>query len=130
VSDASVLPRGPCLQCRRLRHDPQILLQCELRSAASFEATADGSAREVWRGAPLTLGNEIDKLASNIALGRDAAGVHYRSDSMRGLFVGEQQALGLLRDYSRTYNERFDGFIVKKFNGDRVRILDGEVRPL
>jgi hypothetical protein len=94
------------------------------------EATADGSARELWRGAALTLGNEIDKLASNIALGRDAAGVHYRSDSVRGLFVGEQQALGLLRDYSRTYNERFDGFIVRKFNGNRVKITSGEVRPL
>jgi hypothetical protein len=94
------------------------------------EATVDGSARELWRGATLTLGNEIDKLASNIALGRDAAGVHYRSDSVRGLFVGEQQALGLLRDYSRTYNERFDGFIVRKFNGDRVKITSGEVRPL
>jgi hypothetical protein len=37
--------------------------------------------------------------------------------SIRGLFVGEQQALGLLRDYSRTYNERFDGFVVREFNG-------------
>ena len=95
-----------------------------------FEATADGSAREVWRGAPLTLGNEIDKLASNIALGRDAAGVHYRSDSVRGLFVGEQQALGLLRDYSRTYNERFDGFVVRKFDGQRVKIANGKVEPV
>ena len=76
------------------------------------------------------VGNEIDKLASNIALGRDAAGVHYRSDSVRGLFVGEQQALGLLRDYSRTYNERLDGFIVRKFNGDRVKVASGEVHPL
>jgi hypothetical protein len=96
----------------------------------AVEATADGAALEPWRGVPLTLGNEIDKLAANIALGRDAAGVHYRSDSMRGLFVGEQQALGLLRDYSRTYNERFDGFIVRKFNGDKVKIASGEVRPL
>ena len=90
----------------------------------------DGSALEPWRGAGLTLGNEIDKLASNMALGRDAAGVHYRSDSVRGLFVGEQQALGLLRDYSRTYNERLDGFIVRKFNGDRVKVASGEVHPL
>ena len=96
----------------------------------SVESTADGSALEPWRGADLTLGNEIDKLASNIALGRDAAGVHYRSDSIRGLFVGEQQALWLLRDYSRIYNERFDGFIVRKFNGDRVKIMNGELEPL
>ena len=96
----------------------------------AVEATADGAGLEPWHGAGLTLGNEIDKLAGNIALGRDAAGVHYRSDSIRGLFVGEQQALGLLRDYSRTYNERFDGFIVRKFDGNRVRILNGEVGPL
>src|SRR6516225_4875050 len=94
------------------------------------EASADGSALDPWRGAGLSLGNALDKLASNIALGRDAAGVHYRSDSVRGLFVGEQQALGLLRDYSRTYNERFDGFIVRKFNGDQVKITNGELRPL
>ena len=93
------------------------------------EATADGLALEPWRGASLTLGNEIDKLASNIALGRDSAGVHYRSDSIRGLIVGEQQALGLLRDYSRTYNERFDGFIVRKFNGDKIKITAGDAKP-
>src|SRR5499427_558585 len=94
------------------------------------EAAADGLALAPWRGAALSLGNEIDKLANNIALGRDAAGVHYRSDSIRGLFVGEQQALGLLEDYSRTYNERFDGFIVRKFSGDRVKITGGEVQRL
>jgi len=93
------------------------------------EATADGLALEPWRGASLTLGNEIDKLASNIALGRDSAGVHYRSDSIRGLIVGEQQALGLLRDYSRTYNEPFDGFIVRKFNGDKIKIAAGGAKP-
>jgi hypothetical protein len=96
----------------------------------AVEATADGQELQPWRGGGLTLGNEIDKLASNIALARDAAGVHYRSDSIRGLYVGEQQALGLLRDYSRTYNERFDGFIVRKFDGSRVKIASGETRPL
>ena len=94
------------------------------------EATPDGSTLDPWKGTDLTLGNEIDKLANNIALGRDAAGVHYRSDSIHGLFVGEQQALGLLRDYSRTYNEHFDGFVVRKFSGDRVKITGGEVQRL
>jgi hypothetical protein len=40
---------------------------------------------ETDRLAELRLGNEIDKLASNVSLGRDAAGVHYRSGSIRGL---------------------------------------------
>src|SRR5215813_7813076 len=92
--------------------------------------TPDGSTLDPWKGTDLTLGNEIDKLANNIALGRDAAGVQYCSDSIHGLFLGEQQALGLLRDYSRTYNEHFDGFVVRKFSGDWVKITGGEVQRL
>ena len=94
------------------------------------EAASDGSAVMPWKGQPLTLGNEINKLANNIAMGRDAAGVHYRSDSINGLFVGEEQALGLLCDYSRTYNERFDGFILSTFRGDKVRVANGELRSV
>ena len=70
---------------------------------------------------------EINKLANNISLGRDWAGVHYRSDGVDGLLVGEQQAIGLLQDYSRTYNEEFAGFTLTKFNGERIRIMDGSV---
>jgi hypothetical protein len=94
------------------------------------QANAEGSALEPWQGESLTLGNEINKLASNIALGRDAAGVHYRSDSIQGLRVGEQQAIGLLADYSRTYNEHFDGFVLTKFDGAKVRIVNGEISVL
>ena len=57
------------------------------------------------------------KLASNIALARDAAGVHFRSDSVEGLKLGEAVAIGLLADYSRTYSERFDGFVLTRFDG-------------
>jgi hypothetical protein len=115
---------GACATMLKAFFDPDCVLPHPVESAA------DGSALEPWHGTDLTLGDEIDKLASNIALGRDAAGVHYRSDSIRGLFVGEQQALWLLRDYSRTYHERFDGFVVRKFNGDRVRIVNGGLDPL
>jgi hypothetical protein len=92
------------------------------------EATADGSKLEVWRGAELTLGGEIDKLASNIALARNAAGVRFRSDSMEGLALGEEVALGLLAQTSHTYSERFDGFVLSRFDGTRVRISNGSVR--
>jgi hypothetical protein len=95
-----------------------------------MEAVDDGAALAAWHGAPLTLGHEIDKLASNITLARDAAGVHYRSDGIAGLRVGEAQAIGLLRDVSRTYNERFDGFVLTRFDGQRIRIADGDVAPI
>jgi membrane-associated phospholipid phosphatase len=88
-------------------------------------ANAAGEALEPWHGDALTLGGEFEKLAGNIAFGRHAAGVHYRSDSMAGLFAGEAQALSLLSDYSRTFNERFDGFVLTTFRGRRLQIRDG-----
>ena len=91
-------------------------------------ANAAGDALEPWRGEELTLGGEFEKLAANIAFGRHAGGVHYRSDSLAGLYAGEAQALALLSDYSRTFNERFDGFVLTTFDGRRVRIQNGLIR--
>lgn len=90
-------------------------------------ANAAGDALEPWRGGELTLGGEFEKLAANIAFGRHAGGVHYRSDSVAGLYAGEAQALALLSDYSRTFNERFDGFVLTTFNGKRIRIQNGRI---
>ena len=94
----------------------------------AVEASADGTRLEPWHGEAPLLGGEIDKLASNIALARDAAGVHFRSDSVEGLRLGEAVAIGLLADYSRTYSERFDGFILTRLNGQRVRVANGAVQ--
>jgi hypothetical protein len=94
------------------------------------EASADGTRLEPWRGGALTLGGEIDKLAANIALARDAAGVHFRSDSIMGLNLGEAVAIGLLADTTRTYSETFDGFILDRIDGSRIRISNGSVFAL
>ena len=94
------------------------------------QADATGSTLLPWTGEALTIGGEINKLANNIALGRDWAGVHYRSDGVDGLLVGEQQAMGMLQDYSRVYNEDFDGFTMTKFDGTVVQIVNGDVIPL
>lgn len=90
------------------------------------QAAEDGLVLEAWQGADLLVGNEINKLAANIAFGRDAAGVHYRSDSIHGLIAGEREAIGLLEDYSRTYNERFEGFVLTTFGGRKIKITNGE----
>lgn len=89
-------------------------------------ASANGAQLLPYNGG-LTIGGEINKLANNIALGRDWAGVHYRSDGVDGLAVGEQQAIGLLEDYSRTYNEQFDGFTLTKFDGTTINIRNGAI---
>ncbi|MEO1151737.1 MAG: phosphoesterase [Pseudomonadota bacterium] len=74
----------------------------------------------------LTVGGELNKLVGNITHGRDGAGMHWRSDG-RGNFVGENVAITLLADYSRTYNDDFDGFQLTRFNGDRILISNGRI---
>lgn len=80
----------------------------------------DGIGVSPYTGDVLTIGGELNKLASNIALGRDIAGVHWRTDGTEGLLVGEQIAIGVLRDIKRTYNEEFDGFSFRGFEGTPI----------
>ena len=42
------------------------------------EASDDGLSLQPWKGEPLTMGGELNKLAFNMAFGRDTAGVHER----------------------------------------------------
>lgn len=100
----------------------------EMEIPSPVEPNNSGSALLPYGGS-LTIGGEINKLANNISLGRDWAGVHYRSDGVDGLFVGEQQAIQMLKDYSRTYNETFGGFTLTKYDGTRININDGSVTP-
>ena len=58
--------------------------------------SADGTSLETYSGPPLTINNELDKLASNISLGRDTAGVHWRSDGVEGIKLGEKVAIAML----------------------------------
>jgi hypothetical protein len=85
-------------------------------------AAPDGRSLSPSAGPPLTVGGELDKLASNIALGRDFAGVHWRSDSMEGLLLGESVALELLRERRLLPNETFTGFSLRRFDGERVTV--------
>lgn len=66
--------------------------------------------------AQMTIGTELNKLASNIAIGRNHGGVHWRSDYTESVFLGEQVAIQLLQDYGFTYNEDFIGFGLTNFN--------------
>jgi hypothetical protein len=68
----------------------------------------------------MTVGGELNKLASNIAIGRNIAGVHWRSDGTESLFLGEQVAIAMLRDHRHVVNERFGGWELTTFAGDKV----------
>jgi len=68
-------------------------------NCSAVEATADGSAlRDPTTPSDITLVGELNKLASNVALGRNMAGVHYRSDGDEGILLGEQVAIKFLRE--------------------------------
>ncbi len=83
---------------------------------------ADGTALIPYSGPALTIEGELNKLATNIAIGRDAAGVHFRSDGDDGLALGEEMAISLLSDYINTYHEDHPGFTFNKFDGTSVTI--------
>jgi hypothetical protein len=82
----------------------------------------DGSDHLPYTGEALTVGGELNKLAANIAFGRNVAGVHWRSDGTESLKLGEQVAIKLLQDLRLTFNESFGGFRFTKFDGTQARI--------
>jgi len=84
------------------------------------EPNAANTALVSYSGTPLLIGNELNKLAFNIALGRDMAGVHYRSDGTEGILLGEKVAIALLQDESFTRNIPFKGYTLTKFDGTRT----------
>jgi hypothetical protein len=88
-------------------------------------AADDGQSLLPYTGSDadqITVGGELNKLANNVALGRDMAGVHWRSDAREALLLGEKVTISILRDQRRTYNETFSGFAFTKFNGESITV--------
>jgi hypothetical protein len=102
------------------------LLKAFFDVSAAFPSPVDvavdshGDERLVPCGATLTLEGELNKLASNVALGRNIAGVHWRSDVTAWLQLGEEVAIDLLTAHARTYAEATSGTFVfgfRRFDG-------------
>lgn len=84
--------------------------------------SSDGTTLAPYGDTALTVGGEINKLASNIAIGRNFAGIHYRSDAIEGLRLGEQVGIAVLEDLVNTVNEDYQGFHFTRFDGTPVTI--------
>lgn len=69
----------------------------------------------------LTIQGELDKLAANIAIGRNMAGVHYYSDYFDSLRMGERITVGILMEQSPTYGDYMETTF-KSFDGDYITI--------
>jgi len=93
-----------------------------------FEARDSGGTleefdtRDVQHFSPLTLEGELNKLAANISIGRNMAGVHFYSDYYDSLRMGEAIAVGLLEEQALCYPT--DGFVmsIPTFDGGMKRI--------
>ncbi|MEJ6388178.1 hypothetical protein [Gymnodinialimonas ulvae] len=71
---------------------------------------------------PLTLEGELNKLAANISIGRNMAGVHYYSDYFDSVRMGEDIAIGILEEQALGYQT--DPFVmsIPTFDGQTRRV--------
>jgi membrane-associated phospholipid phosphatase len=87
------------------------------------QPSADGSTLNAYTGSDvLTVGGELNKLASNVAYGRNIAGVHWRSDAVESLKLGEQLAVSFLRDQRPLYNEVVPPWTATAFDGTPLSV--------
>jgi hypothetical protein len=92
-------------------------------TAIEFTPNGDGSVLVASAGNDfLTLEGELNKLAANISIARNMAGVHYFSDYYDSLRMGEEIALGILEEQALGY--KTDPFVLS------VQTFDGQTRTI
>ncbi|NOT59771.1 MAG: vanadium-dependent haloperoxidase, partial [Acidobacteria bacterium] len=82
---------------------------------------ADGTALVPYVGEPLTVLGELNKVAINVAFGRNGAGVHWRTDALNGMQLGEDVVIGILQEQKLTYNDNVE-MSLTKFDGTKITI--------
>jgi len=87
--------------------------------------STDGSTLIPYSDTALTIGGELNKLAFNVPMGRNWAGVNYRSDITMGHLIGEEAAICFLQDQVNTLSETFTGFSFTRFDGTQISIAPG-----
>jgi hypothetical protein len=88
-----------------------------------WQASEDGFSLVPYTGSDasqMTIGGEMNKVAANIAIGRNHAAVHWRYDYADSVVLGEAVAISMLKDMAHCWNEPFAGFSFTKFDGTRV----------
>jgi hypothetical protein len=83
--------------------------------------TADGLALVPYQGPPLTVLGELNKVATNVAFGRNGAGIHWRTDAVNSLALGEEVTIGILQEQKRSYNDDV-AMTLTKFDGEQITI--------
>ena len=81
----------------------------------------NGTKLEGKNDCKLTIQGELNKLAANISIGRNMAGVHYYSDYYDSLRMGERVAVGIMMEQAPAYGELME-VTFDSFDGDRICI--------
>ncbi len=68
----------------------------------------------------MTVGGELNKVAANVAIGRNTAGVHRRTDYTASVRLGEAIAISILEAQKLSYNEPHS-FTLTTFPGSGLR---------
>ncbi|CAN5657045.1 vanadium-dependent haloperoxidase [soil metagenome] len=108
---------GACVTILKAWFDEKFVIQNPLMPDATGQTLIPYTG-----GDTLTIGGELNKIASNVALGRNIAGVHWRSDGTQSLLLGEALAISVLKDQKNCYNEIFNGFSLTKFDGTTITV--------
>lgn len=85
----------------------------------------DGSTLSDYTGSDvseMTIHGELNKIASNIAIGRNMCGVHYRSDGDEGIKLGEKVAIQYFKDLRAQQNETIGPITIVKFDGTEEEV--------
>ena len=84
------------------------------------QSSSDGLSLDAYNGT-LTIGDELNKLAANISIGRNFAGIHYRSDYEESIKLGERVTIRFLQRTLRAQQETAS-FTLTRFNGKKISI--------
>jgi hypothetical protein len=87
----------------------------------SQSPSPDGTTLVPYDGPAPTIGGELNKVASNVAVGRNASGIHWRTDAVNSLRLGEEVAIGILEEQKASYNDEVS-MTLTRFDGMQITI--------
>lgn len=117
---------GACVTMLKAFFDDSAPYIGAVNLGATLVPNADGSALTPSDAASAlpagaTVGDELDKLAANVSIGRNMAGVHFHSDYFDSLRMGERVAVGMLHEQMLNYPEPV-AMSLRSFDGDTIRL--------
>lgn len=117
---------GACVTILKAFFDETMVIENPKVSAADGLTLVDYTGSDAGS---LTLGGELNKLTANISIGRNMAGVHWRSDYYDSIRLGERVAICILSNQRDDYNEPYS-FNFTNFDGKRIKISKNGVTGL